>query len=68
MTWSFVQVTTLAGSLISIGIGLADTWAFHSAFGIGWDTGLIGAGLGALLGSTALTGESAVRAALAKKT
>lgn len=67
LTANFGKVTTAVGSLIAIGIGVADVWAFHGSFGMGWDTGLIGAGIGALIGSTALTAEKAVAAARAAK-
>jgi len=43
-------VTTLAGAGLAVAIGLVDHWYFHNSLGAGFDTGLVGAGLGAFLG------------------
>lgn len=41
------ELTTIAGALISIALGVTDAWVFHK---FDFDQVLIGAGLGALMG------------------
>lgn len=56
-------ITTLVGAVLAIGIGLADRWAFNGSFGQSWDVGMVGAGVGALLGTTGVTIGASVAAA-----
>lgn len=49
LTWG--QVTTFVGALLALAIAVADVWFFNHALGADSDRLLLGAGLGALLGT-----------------
>lgn len=49
LTWA--QATTFVGAVLAVGLAVCDVWFFNHALGSDSDRLLLGAGLGALLGT-----------------